>query len=144
MTDQNAKIIGDYKIEPGFFQRDCVVRKALGPWPLRNWSWVTFYYGTEDQCRGYIQWAERIHAGDKDLIKHASEWVGVQTGSGGAGPTSSHYIELLPKMWGYDFSQALALFPPSPESEVEVSAEAMLLVIAIIAALIVGFFYHSM
>ena len=136
----DEQIIGDYKIEPrGFVLGHCAVRKALGPWPLKNWSWISFYDGTAEQCREYVRWAERVNAGDQELIKHATDWLAAQIGS--PVRSSGIAVEHLPKTWRYDFKSALSTIPPQPEAGA--SAELVLAIIAIVVFLGGAFLYHS-
>lgn len=140
------QIIGGYKIEDGFLPGECLVRKALGPWPLSNWSWISFYDGTAEQCREYIRWAKRVDAGDKALISHASDWLQgkIRRPEESLDPSwTCKCVEHLPKTWRYDFRVALALHPPAPAPETEVSGGALLLIVGVIVALICGFLYHS-
>ena len=142
MADQSEEVIGDYKIEPGFLSDYCAVRKALGPWPLRNWSWISVYDGPVERCREYIRWVDRIDSGDVALIDHAAVWLSGKVGC----PVNRENlaVEHLPKTWGYDFSTALSLHPSKTAVEVGSSVEALIAVIAIPVLLICGFFYHSM
>lgn len=141
--DQAEQVIGNYKIEMSLYPGWGSVRKALGPWPLRNWSWVTFFHGPVEQCREYIRWAERIDAGDTDLIDHAADWMFAQSGMPPASRAHKRAVavEHLPKTWGYDFTRALSLFPPKPAPEV--GPELMLVFIGIAVIVICGFLYHS-
>jgi hypothetical protein len=145
LTEQADEVIGNYKIEAGFYPGHGSVRKALGPWPLRNWSWITFFDGPIERCREYITWAERVDAGDKELVEHAANWMLAKMGVPEPQPANtrraSEAVEHLPKTWGYDFGRALSLFPPKPKAEV--GPELMMVFIGIAVIVICGFLYHS-
>lgn len=139
------EVVGSYRIETNY-PFDCSVRKDLGGlWPFRNWSWITFYDGTVEDCRQYIAWAERIDDGDADLIQHVSDWLARRVGVAPEGRViKSDRAIHLPKTWRYDFKSALALFPQKSPPPSGVSGEMLVAFVVLIAVVICGFIYHSM
>lgn len=127
MTEE---IIGDYKIEVREGSTTGVVRKALGPWPLRNWSWTMFYIGSVEQCRRYVEWAQRIDAGDKQfmsLIREKDPGIALH----------------CPLMAQYPFEDALAIFPTPANPDVEVSGELVFAFLIFLLVAAFGFYYHG-
>lgn len=143
MTAADAVIfIGKYRIEPGYLFHDYAVRKALGPWPLQNWSWVTFFDGTMAECRDYIEWATRLDKGDAQLTNHVNNWLAGRTFAKVVRDTDEALH--LPKCWGYNVGTALLACPRKPSPTTNSSTELLCMLIIAIGALICGFIYHSM
>lgn len=144
MASAENDLIGDYKVELDFIPGRACVRKALGPWPMRNWSWITFYNGTVEECREFAKWAQRIDARDQELIGHAASWLAVRCGAPAETPPNASFYEHavhLPKTWGYDFTKAMALYPKKAEPDHSGVLIAILIVAPLLA--IFGFIYHS-
>lgn len=112
-------IIGKYKIED--YYSFCTVHKSLGPWPLKNWSWGTFYEGTLDDCKSYVEWATRIDSHDQDLINHVADWYQTGTIPGSTFAKSKKFHETIfyyPKISHYNFKDALVKYPKKSHPEI--------------------------
>jgi len=139
------RVIGKYKIVPGFGPGRYLVYKSLGPWPLANWSWITFFEGTEARCRDYIRWASRIDAGDVHLVDHVNGWTAPRLGGEDSEwRIKPHEAVHIPKTLGYDVKPALERYPERINDVSDYSGRLLIAFAAIIVFVICGFLYHSM
>lgn len=131
-------IIGKYKIETSLGMYG-TVHKALGPWPLNNWSWISFYGGSIEDCKSYIGWATRLDSGDRELVDHVTNWYKDQYAS-----TKMHHDSLLhlPKILHYNFKEAVELYPKKPDPET--SPEIVLSLCMVLVIILCTAIYHMM